>query len=104
LISLGLLRYVLGISGRREHRRDPGRHVGRPATRPRVAPGRRPSAPGIEQQYQQLKEELGLDHFEGRSYRGWQRHVVLTALAYTCCSRNAGAGCRARRRYRSCAL
>jgi len=37
----------------------------------------------IEQQYQQLKEELGLDHFEGRSYPGWQRHVVLTALAYT---------------------
>ena len=37
----------------------------------------------IEQQYQQLKEELGLDHFEGRSFPGWQRHVVLTALAYT---------------------
>jgi SRSO17 transposase len=37
----------------------------------------------IEQQYQQLKEELGLDHFEGRSFPGWQRHVILTALAYT---------------------
>ncbi|HKA58334.1 MAG TPA: IS701 family transposase [Gemmatimonadales bacterium] len=37
----------------------------------------------IEQQYQQLKEELGFDHFEGRSLPGWQRHVVLTALAYT---------------------
>ena len=37
----------------------------------------------IEQQYQQLKEELGLDHFEGRSFPGWQRHVVLTALAYS---------------------
>jgi SRSO17 transposase len=37
----------------------------------------------IEQQYQELKDELGLDHFEGRSYVGWQRHVVLTALAYT---------------------
>ena len=37
----------------------------------------------IEQQYQQLKEELGLDHFEGRSYPGWQRHVVLTALVHT---------------------
>jgi len=36
----------------------------------------------IEQQYQQLKEELGLDHFEGRSFPGWHRHVVLTALAY----------------------
>lgn len=37
----------------------------------------------IEQQYQQLKTELGLDHFEGRSFLGWHRHVVLTALAYT---------------------
>ena len=37
----------------------------------------------IEQQYQQLKDELGLDHFEGRSYPGWNRHVVLTAGAYT---------------------
>jgi SRSO17 transposase len=37
----------------------------------------------IEQQYQELKDELGLDHFEGRSYPGWNRHVVLTALAYT---------------------
>ncbi len=36
----------------------------------------------IEQQYQELKDELGLDHFEGRSLAGWQRHVVLTALAY----------------------
>jgi SRSO17 transposase len=36
----------------------------------------------IEQQYQQLKEELGLDHFEGRSLPGWQRHVALTAIAY----------------------
>jgi SRSO17 transposase len=37
----------------------------------------------IEQQYQELKDELGLDHFEGRSYPGWNRHVLLTALAYT---------------------
>lgn len=36
----------------------------------------------IEQQYQELKTELGLDHFEGRSYPGWHRHVALTALAY----------------------
>lgn len=36
----------------------------------------------IEQQYQELKDELGLDHFEGRTYLGWNRHVVLTALAY----------------------
>lgn len=37
----------------------------------------------IEQQYQQLKTELGFDHFEGRSFLGWHRHAVLTALAYT---------------------
>jgi SRSO17 transposase len=37
----------------------------------------------IEQQYQELKDELGLDHFEGRSLPGWQRHIVLTALAYS---------------------
>jgi SRSO17 transposase len=36
----------------------------------------------IEQQYRELKTELGLDHFEGRSFHGWHRHVVLTAVAY----------------------
>jgi SRSO17 transposase len=36
----------------------------------------------IEQQYQQLKTELGLDHFEGRTFPGWQHHVVLSAVAY----------------------
>jgi SRSO17 transposase len=36
----------------------------------------------IEQQYQDLKTELGLDHFEGRSFPGWQHHVVLTAITY----------------------
>jgi SRSO17 transposase len=36
----------------------------------------------IEQQYQELKTELGFDHFEGRSYPGWQHHVVLSAVAY----------------------
>src|SRR5918995_4195191 len=36
----------------------------------------------IEQQYQELKTELGLDHFEGRSYPGWHHHVVITAIAY----------------------
>jgi len=37
----------------------------------------------IEQQYMELKDELGLDHFEGRSFVGWHRHVVLTAMAYS---------------------
>jgi SRSO17 transposase len=37
----------------------------------------------IEQQYRELKDELGLDHFEGRSYPGWAHHTVLTAVAFT---------------------
>jgi SRSO17 transposase len=36
----------------------------------------------VEQSYQQMKEELGLDHFEGRSWRGWHHHVTLVLLAY----------------------
>jgi len=36
----------------------------------------------IEMHYRDLKHELGLDHFEGRSYPGFARHLVLTALAY----------------------
>jgi SRSO17 transposase len=36
----------------------------------------------IEQQYQELKSELGLDHFEGRTYPGWHHHVVLTGVAH----------------------
>ena len=37
----------------------------------------------IEQNYEQLKDELALDHFEGRSYSGFHHHLVLTALAFT---------------------
>jgi SRSO17 transposase len=35
-----------------------------------------------EQAHQQLKEKLGLDHFEGRSWRGLHRHALLTLIAY----------------------
>lgn len=35
-----------------------------------------------EQAHQQLKEELGLDHFEGRSWRGLHRHALMTMMAY----------------------
>jgi hypothetical protein len=35
-----------------------------------------------EQAHQQLKEELGLDHFEGRSWRGLQRHALMAMIAY----------------------
>lgn len=31
----------------------------------------------IEQQYRELKDELGIDHFEGRSYPAWVHHTVL---------------------------
>jgi hypothetical protein len=36
----------------------------------------------IEQDYQQLKQELGLDHYEGRSWTGWHHHVTLVMLAH----------------------
>ena len=36
----------------------------------------------VEQSYKELKDELGLDHFEGRSWPGWHHHVSLTLMAY----------------------
>lgn len=36
----------------------------------------------VEQGYQQLKEELGLDHFEGRSWPGFHHHATMCFLAY----------------------
>jgi len=35
-----------------------------------------------EQAHQQLKEELGLDRFEGRSWQGLHRHALMTMIAY----------------------
>ena len=35
-----------------------------------------------EQAHQQLKEELGLDHFEGRSWQGLHRHALMTMVAF----------------------
>jgi SRSO17 transposase len=35
-----------------------------------------------EQAHQQLKEELGLDHYEGRSWTGLHRHALMTMLAF----------------------
>lgn len=37
----------------------------------------------IEMHYRDMKQELALDHFEGRSYPGLARHLVLAAMAYT---------------------
>jgi len=36
----------------------------------------------IEQDYLQLKDELGLDHYEGRGWVGWHHHVTLVMLAH----------------------
>jgi SRSO17 transposase len=36
----------------------------------------------VEQGHQQMKEELGLDHFEGRSWRGFHHHATMVLLAY----------------------
>jgi len=36
----------------------------------------------IELDYRELKDELGLDHYEGRHWSGWHHHVTLVTLAY----------------------
>ena len=36
----------------------------------------------VERGYEQLKGELGLDHFEGRSWAGFHHHATMTFLAY----------------------
>jgi SRSO17 transposase len=36
----------------------------------------------IEHDYRELKDALGLDHFEGRTYAGWHHHVTLVAVAH----------------------
>jgi SRSO17 transposase len=40
----------------------------------------------IEHDYRELKHGLGLDHFEGRSFTGWHRHVTLAVLAQAFCT------------------
>jgi SRSO17 transposase len=37
----------------------------------------------VEQDYREMKRELGLDHFEGRSWQGWHHHVTLISLAHS---------------------
>jgi SRSO17 transposase len=36
----------------------------------------------IELDYRQLKGELGLDHYEGRSFAGWHHHTALVTCAH----------------------
>ena len=35
-----------------------------------------------ERMYEDLKGELGLDHFEGRSFPGWHHHVSVVLCCY----------------------
>jgi len=36
----------------------------------------------VERDYQELKQEIGLDHFEGRSWRGFHHHAALCSTAH----------------------
>jgi SRSO17 transposase len=36
----------------------------------------------VELDYREMKEELGLDHYEGRHWLGWHHHVTLVSLAF----------------------
>ena len=36
----------------------------------------------VERDYQEMKQEVGLDHFEGRSWRGFHHHATLCAVAH----------------------
>jgi SRSO17 transposase len=36
----------------------------------------------VERDYQEMKGEIGLDHYEGRSWRGFHHHAALCALAH----------------------
>ncbi len=53
----------------------------------------------IERTYEDMKGEFGLDHFEGRSYRGWQHHVsvVLACNAFVVAERSRAFPPKARR-------
>lgn len=36
----------------------------------------------VERDYQEMKSEVGLDHYEGRTWFGFQRHVTLAGVAH----------------------
>lgn len=36
----------------------------------------------VAMDYRELKEELGLDHYEGRHWLGWHHHVTLVSMAF----------------------
>ena len=35
-----------------------------------------------EQAYEEMKGELGLDHFDGRRFRGWHHHISVVLCCY----------------------
>lgn len=47
----------------------------------------------IERDYQELKQELGLGHYEGRNWRGFRHHATLTIAAYGFLMRARLTGC-----------
>ncbi|WP_417801248.1 IS701 family transposase [Streptomyces sp. NRRL S-448] len=40
----------------------------------------------IEHDYREMKQALGLDHFEGRTWTGWHHHVTLVSVAHAFCT------------------
>jgi SRSO17 transposase len=40
----------------------------------------------IEHDYREMKQVLGLAHFEGRTFNGWHHHVTLVSLAHAFCT------------------
>jgi hypothetical protein len=50
----------------------------------------------IERDYQQLKQEVRLGHFEGREWRGFQHNATLCIAAYGPAQRDRDRSCRLR--------
>jgi SRSO17 transposase len=40
----------------------------------------------VEHDYRELKDGLGLDHYEGRTWQGWHHHVTLVSAAHAFCT------------------
>lgn len=40
----------------------------------------------IEHDYREMKQALGLAHFEGRTWKGWHHHVTLVSAAHAFCT------------------
>jgi SRSO17 transposase len=36
----------------------------------------------VERDYEEMKQEVGLDHYEGRTWRGFHHHATLCAIAH----------------------